>query len=68
MGNSEFKRIKAAKHNMLRIETEAYKEHEIRFPAPKRLRTLYSRGGRRGGLSSGAMMAMIIAGSGIGSM
>jgi hypothetical protein len=61
VGNSEYKRRKAAKHNRLRVETEAYEEHELRFPTPKRLRTHYSRGGRRNGLSSGAMAMSIAA-------
>jgi hypothetical protein len=60
MGNSEFKRRQAAKHNMLRVETEAHKEHELRFPTPKRPRTRYSRGGRRNSLSSGAMTATLL--------
>jgi hypothetical protein len=60
MGNSEFKRRQAAKHNMLRAEIEAYREHKLRFPAPKRVRTRYSRGGRRNGLSSGAMAAILL--------
>ena len=32
MGNSEYKRIRAKNHNMLRIEFEAYEEDKARFP------------------------------------
>jgi hypothetical protein len=60
MGNSEFKRRQAAKHNMLRVENEAHREHKLRFPTPKRPRTRYSRGGRHNGLNSGAMMATLL--------
>jgi hypothetical protein len=40
MGNNKFKREAARKHNMLRIEVLAYKEHVERFPPPKTNRGL----------------------------
>jgi hypothetical protein len=32
MGNSEYKRIRAKNHNMLRVENQAYAEDKDRFP------------------------------------
>jgi hypothetical protein len=58
MGNSELKRKQATKHNMLRVEIEAYKEHEIKFPAPKRIRTHYSKSKKHENLATVMMLGI----------